>query len=316
MSTDIGWGGGEGRVGYSDVDLKGQTLYLKFLGFRRDPNDPSRLLVKDRFKSFGYAKEDDGRVFKKPAESGGERVLVPADQVASQCYDPTMYWQFSIVKPFELAGEEPACSTTLKGIYFGMRLGKPYFEFGVVPSKGFSLSGFITMAINCGMNKLAVDSTGDLFDPEYIPKERLASLTTPLSFEQIVLKVVEPMLLDYTEEGWLVYAKTSPHSNWLQNKTAQALGESDRDKIQREYEAFQASQAPVEADTSSDGGADLRYEIRAYAGTGHHQEVVDAIRAVAPEADVNAAGSVDRIPADKLAAVLAEAKGEEAVPAL
>lgn len=305
----IGWGGGEGSSrNYDDVDMKDTSLYLQFTGYRRDAHDTDRLSTKPRFKNFGFVKRGD-QVFTKPSVQGDQSVLVPAAEVPTRCWETVMYIEFNIIKPFEFAGESPGCSVTLKGISIGTRAGRPYFEFRVVPFKGGSLSGFINLAIACGLNKMAVDSTGDLFDPTYISQEALRSLVIPLSFDQIAIKIIEPLLLAKAEENHLVYAKTSPNNNWLQNKTVTSLEAADQARVWAEHGAWQAEQSQVSPGAASSDATSLRQQIRQLAADGKHVQVVDAIRELAPQVDVNVAGSLDRVPDDLLSQVLAKAQG-------
>lgn len=196
--SQITWETGDG---YTDVDLSGRELFVKFAGFRREPDDPARLLVKTSL-AYGYV-ERDGKVYKRGTQTEPETLVVNA----GDCYQDKFYWRFEVVTG-EFVGEEAPYSTRMKGIAFP---GQTRIKFITGPQK----SGFIQTAEACGLNLSALDDGSQLFDPGYFHPDWIAGLEAPLSFEQVLLKLVEPKLLQIAEDGHIVKVRTQPDSNWI-----------------------------------------------------------------------------------------------------
>jgi len=256
MSQEVTWGAG---AGYENLDLSGRELFVRFAGFRRETDNPARLLVKTGL-AWGYI-ERDGKVYKRGTETEPESLVInPAD-----CFQDKFYWRFEIVAG-EFVSEEVPHSTRMKGIAFpsGNRI-----KFITGPQK----SGFIQTAEACGLNLAALDDSSQLFDPTYFDPDWIASLEMPLSFEQVLLKLVEPKLLQLAEEGHVVKVRTQPESNWIQWDSFAPLSPEAAKRV-----------------LSSDGAADkLRQRIKSEVQAGRYtaSDVAAQATQVCPTLDVS-----------------------------
>jgi len=134
---------------------------------------------------------------------------------------------FEVVKPFSKAGAECPLSRRLKGIKL---LSPTSFE---MMFEGGHISGLAQTLMDCGIKASGFNPKSPTHDPDYL-MPYLGMLEAPLSKEQILLIVIEPLLVQAAESGTLLEAKTFQQSNFLNYATVKPLTESEAEQVRAE----------------------------------------------------------------------------------
>lgn len=204
-------GGSGEKVDYTPLHDK--MLTLQFKGFRLDDRGD---LWFERVLEFGYT-ESGGKVFKKDDLSQIHPDDVPKFYVKRcrmllQVIQPLTHYELSLSLPL-----------TIKG--FTISKGNS-FRFWPEPT-----TGMMDTVVACGFNWRLANSASDYHDANYVTEKLEANCVSPLTEEQFVLGLFDPILREAADNGHLVEGHTKPAGAWLKWRQSQGFLEPITDKL-------------------------------------------------------------------------------------
>ncbi len=195
--------------GATSADYEGlhdQKIVLRYGGFRIENGS---LWVNRRLDdSFRYA-EQEGRVL-QIRDGDGKMLSVPIpvpQENTAQLYVNQVQLNLMVVKPLTHFDMRMSVRLKLKGL-------------SVTSANAFSFTsdrtGFMRAIIALGFNWRLADRASDYHDPDYVLDRMEANCTSPLTIEQIVLGVIDPILQEAAEDARLVEGQTGVKNAWFQ----------------------------------------------------------------------------------------------------
>ncbi len=193
-----------------ETDYKGlynQKIVVRYGGFRME----NGVLWKNRrLDDTRMYSEQDGRVIKVRDEDNKLlSVPIPVPQENTpQLYINQVQLNLIVVKPVTHFGTRLSLRLKVKG-------------FGVTSSDGFAFTsdrtGFMRAAFALGFNWRLADRASAYHDPRYVLDIMEANCTTPLTVDQIVLGVFDPIFRNaFDDDARLVEGQTGVTDAWFQ----------------------------------------------------------------------------------------------------
>lgn len=140
-------------------------------------------------------------------------------------FDTTVYLQCKVIWPEEFFGEVIPLSVTVKGIEFPDGPNEDNVHFVTQVERG-NISRFMQVCMDFGFQPAKLRSDGPLYDPNYL--EPFASnCTLPYTPEQIVERLLVPLLVRHGHEGHLVSCRTSDKSHFIVGQSTSPVPDAD-----------------------------------------------------------------------------------------
>lgn len=204
-------------------------------------------------------------------------------------FDHKIFLRCKVIWPDQFYGKVVPLSVVIKGIEFPDGPNEDNVRFVTRVERG-NISRFMQLCMDFGFQPGALDPDSPLFDPGYL-QPFASDCQVPYTPEQIVEKLLVPILVRHGQDGHLVNCATSDKSHFIVPKTTQpiagkkaeeiwehaqelAVDDSDDDDPQAPF--FDDDDPQVEDGSDDDDPQDLeslRAEIRTLAGAGVFQPI-------------------------------------------
>lgn len=223
-----------------DFNFHDREAIVRFHDFSRTQD--GALLVKDRL---GYGLQQVGeQIVDTRNDNKVVRDAEAWEKVVIYHFEIVAYQEDDGSAGHEHVGKSLPYTSKLKGITcYKDDAGKWWFK---LPGLGLRdakfRTGLFTIAEKCGFDIQALNSDSTLYSPEYIADE-VAMLESPITPEDVIVKVIEPKLLAAAEGGVLLRVHTGPNSNWVDWGSIETL---TAEQAARYHEAQVSGEAKAE----------------------------------------------------------------------
>lgn len=149
--------------------------------------------------------------------------------------DKKIYLRLKVIWPEGHYSSVVPMSVVIKGIEFPDGQDKPRVNFITDNESGY-VSRFMLACMALGFEAGALQPDGPSYDPNYF-QPFAEDVELPFTEEQIVEKVLIPVLVRHGQEGHLVTGETSEKSHFIIGKSLQAMSEKEAKRIWLEVQA-------------------------------------------------------------------------------
>lgn len=277
--------------GSADVDYEGlynQKIILRFNGFRLE----NGVLWQNRRldDNFRFA-EQDGQVI-RIRDTEGKMLTVPVpvpQENTAQLYVNQVQLNLRVVKPLSHFDVSMSVRLKLKGIE-------------ITSAEGFSFTsdrtGLMRAIVELGLNWRLADRASEYHDPAYILSRMEESCVSPLTVEQIILNVIEPILQEAADDARLVEGQTGANNAWFQWDMSHGYLDAITDPIVLDQIWKEVEGHEPEGDESVNASEQVSDDTRTVASLGKTAEEVKAAIGDAVSGKVESAltGDFDIVP--------------------